>query len=821
MALNQLGEDGNGQVAAINVGVDPDTTDPRLGLIDLGHPDLPGGAAIDPASHEVLVSSGQEGNGGFLDLIDETSLAIVSGSPFAFPPGSDSGVTPTGAPGQVLFDSVKGAAIVSTGDASTCPTAGACTGFAGFNLATQTFGPVIQSYLADSFALNATTQTIIAPADAIDPGLGTGQGMDAIDLPNSTGCIISDESVSALAADPDSAGFDPTTNIVVVGNYDSSQATVINLNGAAFDETVTPCMLNEGGTLPNSVNIDTGTDADMPGVAVNPVTHQAFLTDVDGPAIALVGLPSSPVTQLGSGMVTAVAQSTIPNDPNGNPFVIQAFPYATVVDAANNLGYVLSASFDFIVQIDLSVLQSNPAAITTPLPSGSCAGISTAFACDNGNGVKFFPTGFVPESENTITVTNTTDPASTSGNGFCTLREAINNANAESDTSGGDCAAGTGTDYIKFSVSGTITLVGSGLPAIQNTLTIDGTGQTITVSGANLYIVLAVNGGATLNLNNLTIANGSAPYAGGVSNSGILTVTNSTFSGNSTSGGAGGGGIYSIGGMLTVTNSTFSGNSTSGDGGGILSYGGTLTVTNSTFSGNSAVYGGGIFNEITTTASVTNSTFSGNSAASNGGGGGILNESALTVTNSTFSGNSGGTGGGIYNEYTATASVTNSTFSGNSASLSGGGIYNGGSATLSNSILAGSTDGNCAGTGTPAVTDGGYNISDDGTCKFTGTNVTTSKPIGDSVSDSNVALDPLGLQNNGGPTQTIALESGSYAIAAIPAADCPATDQRGAPRPAPGYSACDVGAFEYGGIAPALAPYDRRKPGQRGSTRIR
>src|ERR1700720_4614980 len=61
-------------------------------------------------------------------------------------------------------------------------------------------------------------------------------------------------------------------------------------------------------------------------------------------------------------------------------------------------------------------------------------------------------------SSNTITVNNTTDPASTSGNGFCTLREAINNANAASDTSGGDCAPGTGTDTIKFSVSGTITL---------------------------------------------------------------------------------------------------------------------------------------------------------------------------------------------------------------------------------------------------------------------------------------------------------------------------------------------------------------------------
>src|ERR1700719_1482474 len=129
-------------------------------------------------------------------------------------------------------------------------------------------------------------------------------------------------------------------------------------------------------------------------------------------------------------------------------------------------------------------------------------------------------------TSNIITVTNTTDPASTSGNGFCTLREAINNANAASDTSGGDCAAGTGSDIIIFSVSGTITLGTNGtLPAIANTspdsLTIDGAGQTITVDGANSHQVLIVNAGATLNLFLLTIAHGNASAAGGgISNGG-------------------------------------------------------------------------------------------------------------------------------------------------------------------------------------------------------------------------------------------------------------------------------------------------------------
>ena len=118
---------------------------------------------------------------------------------------------------------------------------------------------------------------------------------------------------------------------------------------------------------------------------------------------------------------------------------------------------------------------------------------------------------------NTITVNSISDPEIggvpvTSGNGFCTLREAINNANSPgTDTTGDDCGTGTGTDTINFSVSGTITLgLGGTLPAIVNTLTIDGSGETITIDGAGVYQVLFVNSGATLNLNQLTIADGNA-----------------------------------------------------------------------------------------------------------------------------------------------------------------------------------------------------------------------------------------------------------------------------------------------------------------------
>jgi hypothetical protein len=66
-------------------------------------------------------------------------------------------------------------------------------------------------------------------------------------------------------------------------------------------------------------------------------------------------------------------------------------------------------------------------------------------------------------------------------------------------------------------------------------------------------------------------------------------------------------------------------------------------------------------------------------------------------------------------------------------------------------------------------------------------------------------LDPKGLQENGGPTQTIALLSSSPAIGFVPLTeDCDESeggpglvDQRGEPRPGIAGKGCDIGAYEY------------------------
>ena len=132
------------------------------------------------------------------------------------------------------------------------------------------------------------------------------------------------------------------------------------------------------------------------------------------------------------------------------------------------------------------------------------------------------------------------------------LRQAIIDANGT-----------PGADTITFDLSGTITL-GSQLPNITDALTVDGSSESITISGNDLYRIFRVNTGVSFTLQSLTLAHADAgrdevALGGGIRNAGGTVVVNdSTFSDNW---GIHGGAIANEG-TLTITNSTFSGNNT-------------------------------------------------------------------------------------------------------------------------------------------------------------------------------------------------------------------------------------------------------------------
>lgn len=305
---------------------------------------------------------------------------------------------------------------------------------------------------------------------------------------------------------------------------------------------------------------------------------------------------------------------------------------------------------------------------------------------------------------------------------------------------------------------------------------------------------------------------GSGGFGGGILNAEALSVINSTVGGNAAgSGGSGGGafgggggrggsggGIFNLAGAATLTDATVAANRAGTGGGGASNFAGG--------SGGAGGVGGGIAVGITSLVTLSNTTVAGNT-----GGGGASGGDGPESAGGDGDGGGGGSGGGMFicgagfvggMPLGGTLSVTNATISANavgaggaagsgganngaggSAGVGGGiAVQSGGAATEINTLVASNGLQNCAG----AITDGAHNLSyPDSTCP-------------------GISGDPdLGqLQNNGGPTQTMALGPGSAAVDRIPAsgANCPPTDQRGVPRPQPSGGLCDIGAYELASV---------------------
>ena len=328
---------------------------------------------------------------------------------------------------------------------------------------------------------------------------------------------------------------------------------------------------------------------------------------------------------------------------------------------------------------------------------------------------------------------------------------------------------------------------------------------------------------------------GRAHGAGAYLASGTATIDKSTFESNAARGGnagtgqnggnfggeAGGGGLYTFG-TTTVTNSTFDLNSATGGrggdafgpdcfgghialnggaarGGAILADNGSLTVNTATFANNSVTGGDG------GDGGKNNGGTCGGSQHGAGGvaqGGAITNQNMGTTINlkhGTISGNSAQAGNSGVNQpgVSLPARLV--------AEGTGGGIRVGpGTVTLENTIIANNTAANGTGdtTGAPtpgpdvdgAVTSNGHNLLGNTTeaSGFSGSgDLTGANPMLDSLAD------------NGGPTKTMKLLTGSDAIDAGVAAGS-TFDQRGKPRTYddPGVTneatsdGTDIGAFE-------------------------
>ncbi len=252
---------------------------------------------------------------------------------------------------------------------------------------------------------------------------------------------------------------------------------------------------------------------------------------------------------------------------------------------------------------------------------------------------------------------------------------------------------------------------------------------------------------------------GNGFFGGDILNEATLTLSEDAIT-NGTAESGSGGGISNDGGTLTVTRSLVSNNISTnsnggGDSGGIQNVGpnpvtgtaGKLTVNDSTITGNNAALGGGIFSwgDTSNTTSIVNSTIANNDGGtrSTEGGGLLASEGTISVENSIVSGN-----------------------------------------TVEEPLTGERRPSNCGDSGISSL---GHNLQSAADCAFTAT--------GD-LKNIEPGFLSSGLQDNGGNTDTLALEATSPAVDAIPsnAPGCGATDQRDVTRPQG--TGCDIGAYE-------------------------
>ncbi len=276
----------------------------------------------------------------------------------------------------------------------------------------------------------------------------------------------------------------------------------------------------------------------------------------------------------------------------------------------------------------------------------------------------------------------------TTDDAFCSLREAL--AAANNLPVNANCGAGSNSDdTINFNLVGTIYLtttlsIGSG----QGSLTLNGSGIILNGdtdnNGTGNTSVMVVDPGAVLIMDNVVITKGyssSNAYAAGltIQTGASATITSSIFEYNSNVGG-GGGGIQNSG-TLNATSTDIIFNSTIDTispipfsiGGGIFNAaGGSATVNSSSISNNTAgTWGGGIANASGATLTLNNDYFYFNTATS---GGGIFNAGTATLTQVILDNNNATNGGGMYN-YQSSPTLTDSTILWNYAT-NGTGMYN-------------------------------------------------------------------------------------------------------------------------------------------------
>jgi hypothetical protein len=515
-----------------------------------------------------------------------------------------------------------------------------CLGTGGYSLTLSSTGSATWPSTC-TFSQTETSDSFTAYYHLTFPGTTGGPDIAAPNsntfnvVPNVVGFTVS------TLPTPETAGTSQTFTVTALSSL-SPATTATNYTGTvSFTSTDTAASLPASYTFTSA---DNGVHTFTNGLTFKTAGSSQTFTVAD--SSASVSKTSNTVTVNAAAAASIVATNgTTISTQNGTAFGSTALQ-VQVTDAYGNA--VPSATVTFAVQGAIPTATLSPTTCVTN-SSGTCAVTATANAQAGTYTITATVSGLTPVTFNatnigvadffvTVFTDTTTGIAShcTQGSSTdvsCSLRDAlaaaaaITNSQVNAYVLVGAHSATTITE-----VNGTLQI--PAYTSVGGPLSSTGT-NLVTVSGNSTGPVFTVASGTSYtSLSSLTITGGSGSQGGGIKNAGTLTVNSCTLISNSAASGSGGG-IWSSG-TLNVNDSFFYNNG-SGVGGGAIYSTGTLTVISSTFYNNGANGNGGAIDIVSGNASISHATITGNGSQTASG---IYNGGTLTLSGSIVAGNS-------------------------------------------------------------------------------------------------------------------------------------------------------------------------------------
>jgi hypothetical protein len=348
---------GNATLAVVDVGVAGSGAAGAAALIhsiDLG---VPAGATTTGGDASTIVAASTETNDvWFIDpstdtVVKHITLDATYGESFF----SAGGGYVTG----IAVDAALHTAIL-----------GVWNGFALVDLATDSITHVIQAPPSENFGYDSNHRLLYAPfydcrysfsngqtpascgtPQTLDGGAITA-GLSVIDLTDGTVYTYEDPTAAdptmPLGSNPDSAGVDPASQLVVVPAEHEGYSTFLDFSMAKFDKTTNTV------TAPHAIVQGLADE----GVALEPTSHIAFWEGENSANVAAASAPLLGATT--GGFVQSFVQGTMPDLPEGGAFTNLGDPHgisvATSILDGKPVGFVVDAGRRWVARVELSML---------------------------------------------------------------------------------------------------------------------------------------------------------------------------------------------------------------------------------------------------------------------------------------------------------------------------------------------------------------------------------------------------------------------------------------------------------------------------------